>query len=246
MDVYGQRAFDVRCEWGPEAIPSVAPGCRVAIVIDVFSFTTCVDIAVARGAEILPFVFGRGPAAAAFARESGALLAGENPHGWSLVPASLERIDAGARLVLPSANGSSLSHALERLPLASGRPRILAGCLRNASAVASAARRIGGPICLIPAGERWKRDGSLRPCVEDLLGAGAIVAALGGERSPEARVAELSFRALAGELEGVLSSCISGLEKRSRQHERDIPLAAALDASRAVPELVEGVYRAAS
>jgi hypothetical protein len=54
----------------------------------------------------------------------------------------------------------------------------------------------------------------------------------------------VSFRALAGELERELSSCVSGLEKRSRQSERDIPLAAALDASRAVPELVDGVYRA--
>jgi hypothetical protein len=35
VDVYGQREFDVRCEWGPEAIPSVAPGCRVAIERDI-------------------------------------------------------------------------------------------------------------------------------------------------------------------------------------------------------------------
>src|SRR5688500_1832727 len=116
MDVHGQREFEVRCEWGPEAIENVAPGCRVAIVVDVFSFTTCVDLATARGAEILPFVWGQGPAAAAFARASGALLAGENPRGWSLRPSSLEGIDAGVRLVLPSPNGSALSDLLARAP----------------------------------------------------------------------------------------------------------------------------------
>ncbi len=241
MDVYGQREFEVRCEWGPEAVHSVAPGCRVAIVIDVFSFTTCVDIATARGAEVLPFVWGRGPAAAAVALASGALLAGENPRGWSLRPSSLEQIDAGVRLVLPSPNGSALTDALAREP---ARPRIFAACLRNRRAVAAAARSIGGPICVIPAGERWARDGSLRPCVEDLLGAGAIVAALGGERSPEAQMAEASFDAHARDLERVLSRCASGYEKRSKSLARDIELGAALDGSAAVPEHVDGAYRA--
>jgi 2-phosphosulfolactate phosphatase len=242
MDVFAQSEFEVRCEWGPEAIHSVAVGCRVAIVVDVLSFTTCVDIATSRGAEILPFVWGPGPAAAAFAREVGALLAGENPRAWSLRPASLEQIDAGVRLVLPSPNGSALTDALARRP---ERPRILAGCLRNRSAVAAAARRIGGPICVIPAGERWARDGSLRPCVEDLLGAGGIVAALGGDRSPEARIAEASFVAHAGDLERMLARCASGHEKRARNQERDIELAAALDVSATAAELIGGgAYRA--
>jgi 2-phosphosulfolactate phosphatase len=42
-----------QCEWGPIAVMALAPA-DVTIVVDVFSFTTCVDAAVSRGAAILP------------------------------------------------------------------------------------------------------------------------------------------------------------------------------------------------
>ena len=48
---------------------------------------------------------------------------------------------------------------------------MIAGGLRNAAAVAAAAARAGDVVGVIAAGERWP-DGSLRPAIEDLLGAG--------------------------------------------------------------------------
>ena len=65
------------------------------------------------------------------------------------------------RVVLPSPNGATLS-------LGASPGLVLAGCFRNAAAVAQAAQAIGKRVLLLPAGEQWP-DGFLQPC-QDLLG----------------------------------------------------------------------------
>src|SRR3546814_14704136 len=73
-----------------------------------------------------------------------------------------------------------------------------AGSLRNASAVAAAAQdaaaeSIRKRIAVIAAGEHWP-GGNLRPAIEDLLGAGAIIERLQGRPSPEARAARAAYQ----------------------------------------------------
>ena len=106
-----QARYDVRFEWGEAALRHVAAAHDVVIVVDVLSFSTCVDIACARGAAVLPFAH-KDARAEAFAREQHATLAGpRGGPGHSLSPASLLHIEAGTRLVLPSPNGSTLTLA---------------------------------------------------------------------------------------------------------------------------------------
>ena len=109
---------------------------------------------------------------------------------FSLAPSSLVDIPVGLRLVLPSPNGSSLA-----FQAMSTGAIVVAGCLRNALTVARWAQSVGRRITVVPAGERWP-DGSLRPAIEDLLGAGAILTQLNGHRSPEANLAAVAFDAL--------------------------------------------------
>ena len=117
-----------------------------------------------------------------------------------------------------------------------GSTPTLAGCLRNARVVATAARQYGKRIAVIPAGERWP-DGSLRPAFEDLIGAGAILSYLQGNMSPNAIAAVAAFQAASPNLEAMLKQCGSGVELIERGFEKDIELAAELDVSECVPVL---------
>ena len=82
----------------------------------------------------------------------------------------------------------------------------MAGCLRNCEAVAHFAQSYGSRISVIPAGERWE-DGSLRPAIEDLVGAGAILSYLEGRLSPEAEAAMAVFHGLKDNLVTALRGC---------------------------------------
>jgi 2-phosphosulfolactate phosphatase len=233
-----QLVYGVRLEWGREGAALLAAECAVVIVVDVLSFSTAVDVAVGRGAAVLPLRSAeRDPSV-----PPDVLCAGpRGGAGPSLSPASLVELTAGTRLALPSPNGATLCASVA----ASGAV-LLAGCLRNASAVAAAARAIGGPVGIVPAGERWPDD-TMRVAAEDALGAGAIAAALpAAGRSPEAElaVAQLAVAREQG-LGDVLAATSSGRELRAEGFAVDVELAAALDVSTAVPRLRDGLLQGA-
>ncbi|MGH3998980.1 MAG: 2-phosphosulfolactate phosphatase [Pseudonocardiaceae bacterium] len=244
-----QHAYAVRLEWGPvgaEAIGAV----DIAVVVDVLSFTTTLTVAVERGIEVFPFVWGD-DRAAAYAREHDAVLAVQRrdaaPGEPSLSPASLRDVEDCRRLVLPSPNGSTISSLL------SGSGATVVGAsLRNRLAVADwlAPRRAdGATIAFIPSGERWP-DGTLRPAVEDLWGAGAVLAGLEragldpDDLSPEASMARDAFR--AADLPNALHACASGRELTGKGYADDVVLAAQMDTASVVPLLRGRSFRAAT
>jgi 2-phosphosulfolactate phosphatase len=228
--IFDQAEYDLRCEWGPAGIQALAAATDALIVVDVLSFSTAVDIAVSRGASALPYRW-RDDSAAVFAKSKGALLASHRSAGYSLSPASLQSIPAGAALVLPSPNGSALCTM-------AGAATTFTACLRNCRAVASRACACGSHIAVIPAGEQWT-DGTLRPAIEDLIGAGAVLASLPGRPSPEAETAIAAFERFQHSLHDALTRSASGKELLARGFARDVELAAEYAVSAAAPLLKE-------
>lgn len=238
LEPFDQSKFDVRCEWGPRGVELMAPTCDAVVIVDVLSFSTCVDVATARGASVLPYRW-MDASAGQYAGAMGAVLA-QKRHagtGFSLSPASLQQVEPGTKIVLPSPNGAALS-------LATGDTPTFAGCLRNAGAVAKAAAACGSRIAVICAGERWPHDQSLRPALEDLAGAGAIIAALAGSKSPYAEAAAAVFAQMKDRLEEKLSASGSGRELVEQGFAEDVVIAAQLNVSAVAPRLRGDVYLA--
>ncbi len=253
---HDQSAHSVRMEWGPTGALAVAADVRV--VVDVLSFTTTLGIAIDRGITVLPYVWkderAREYAAArdahlAIGRLEARGLGSDRPAEISLSPAEMvtAELRGVTRVVLPSPNGSAICFAL-----AGTGASVVAASLRNATAVAvhlAPLLRDGASCTVVAAGERWP-DGTLRPCVEDLWGAGAVIAGLVDlgvtGLSPEACVAEQSFRAIRPDLTAELRACASGVELVAAGYADDVEVASRLDASSVVPVLVgEGFVDAA-
>lgn len=235
MEPFDQHDADCRCDWGVLGLDSLAPA-DVVIVVDVLSFSTCVDVAIGRGATILPFRW-KDASAADFASVHGADIAG--PRGaarYSLSPASFLSAPAGLRCVLPSPNGATIT-----LRAAETGAVVLTGCLRNAGAISAAAALLGRTFNVCPAGERWP-DGSLRVAVEDWLGAGAILRALPGRKSAEAMAAIGLFESRQHATAEMLAASGSGRELVLQGFEADVALAAQIDVSNHAPRLQDGEF----
>lgn len=234
--IYNQHEFDIKFEWGLQGVKQLAPVSDVIIIVDVLSFSTCVDIATGNGARVYPYQW-KDASAVDYAQSINAVLADytrKYADGYSLSPSSLTNIPAGTKLVLPSPNGSSLS-------LATGHTKTICACLRNAEAVAGYAMSMATNIAVIAAGEQWE-DKTLRPAVEDLLGAGAVISYLRGSLSPESKAALSVFLAAENNLLGELLTCSSGKELIERGFKNDVYLAGDFNVSKTVPVLRDGAY----
>ncbi len=236
-----QQLYRVRLTWGAEGARRLAPDSDVVVIVDVLSFSTAVDVAVGRGAAVIPWRW-RDDSARLRANAIGATLAvsrrdssPEQP--YSLSPASLERIPAGTRLVLPSPNGSTLATVA-----AESGAIVLAACLRNATAVGLTAHQLGRRVTVVAAGERWPDGDGWRPALEDEVGAGAILDALGSDPSPEAWLAAASFRAAGEQVATLIADSESGRELRDGGYPDDVEIATAHDVSQCVPRLVDGEF----
>ncbi|GGF28897.1 2-phosphosulfolactate phosphatase [Williamsia phyllosphaerae] len=239
-------------DWGAAGARHLPREVGVAVVVDVLSFTTTVGVACERGMTVLPYQYAY-DSAQDFADDHDAVLATRRDRrdrhdrtSISLSPESIRRcVDPPRRLVLPSPNGSTIS----RLLRADGHA-VIAASLRNADAVAAHVQRDHPDtvVAVIAAGEQWE-DGSLRPAVEDLWGAGAVLDALAQrgrtDLSPEAWATVHAWRGVAVGASEALHDTVSGRELEALGFVDDVRVAGEIGASEVVPVMDGENYLAA-
>lgn len=227
-----QNRFDVRCEWGADAIEYLYESTDVFIIVDVLSFSTCVEVATSKGATIIPYKY-KDESAKSFAAEKNAELAVHRtePGQFSLSPVSMFTAEKGMRIVLPSPNGATLSI------MCAGKIT-LCGSFRNAKSVAELSQRLGKTVTVISAGEKWP-NGNIRFALEDALGAGAILSYMNGSFSPEATALRNLWVDTQEHLFNVLQECTSGNELITRSSEQDIDIASEVNITSNVPILTD-------
>jgi 2-phosphosulfolactate phosphatase len=214
---------------------------RAVVVFDVLRATTTMTAALAAGIKEIQ-VFGDvasvREAAARATGEPRPLLCGEvqalMPPGFDLgnSPGALDpALHKGKTLFMSTTNGTRAIIAAREAKL------LLIGALVNASAVARAVMASGPDVTLLCAGTNGKA------AVEDAIGAGAVIDAIGGEaaqlESDVARMALRLFRGARNDLRGAIGEGAGGRNVIAAGLNQDIDFAARLDRFDAVGR-VEG------
>ncbi len=241
VDVFDQTSYRIRFEWGAEGVRQLAPRSQVVVIVDVLSFTTCVDVAVSRDAVVFPYRY-KDDSAIEFAQSVGALFAGKRGQVPSLSPNSLLSLAPHSRLVLPSPNGSTCTVVARE-----SQVPVLAGCLRNAQAISEFIHRQypSAAVAVIACGEQWP-NGMLRPAIEDFIGAGAVLSQFDpAELSPEAKMAAGAYEQVARDVSTTVAECSSGRELAAAGFPEDVAMASELNVSRTVAIFEDGAYRRA-
>lgn len=220
---------------------------QVCIVVDVLRASSTIVTILERGAQEVLLAPTIAEARRLHRELPGYLLCGEEgglpPPGFDYgnSPSEFSALDLkGQRFILCTSNGT------RAIAAAAGAPLVLVGCLVNATAVASAARREaaarGLAIAVVCAGE----EGGSTFAAEDALGAGAIVDAIvdPGRRSPtaleltdETRAALEQYHAQRGREEAALRETAHGRDLLALGLEQDLAFCAQRDRFTLVPRL---------
>jgi 2-phosphosulfolactate phosphatase len=238
-DVFAQSPYRCRLDWGRHGARAAAERQDILVIVDTFSFSTAVVTAVQGGGLVYPCAEDEQPGV--LAQRIGGEVAVRRKDvpakgRFSLSPLTYLHLAPGTRIVLASPNGATCSRYARAVPF------LFVGALVNAEAVATAVSYLLDTtdrcVTIIACGERWRppaADGALRVALEDYLGAGAILASLRYEQSPEARVCASAFTHSRHDIAALLWECGSGRELRGIGFPEDVRHAAQLNSYDAVP-----------
>ena len=244
-DVFAQSPYRCRLDWGRHGARAAAERQDILVIVDTLSFSTAVVTAVQRGGLVYPCAADEAPGA--LAQRIGGEVAVRRKDvpargRFSLSPLTYLHLAPGTRIVLASPNGATCSRYARAVPC------LFVGALVNAEAVATVVSHLLDTtdhcVTILACGERWQppsADGALRIALEDYLGAGAILASLRQEQSPEARVCAGAFTHSQRDIAALLWECGSGRELRAMGFPEDVRHAAQLNSYDAVP-VMRGEY----
>jgi 2-phosphosulfolactate phosphatase len=238
-DLFAQSPYRCRLDWGRHGARAAVERQDILVIVDTLSFSTAVVTAVQRGGLVYPCAEDEAPGALA-QRISGEVAVRRRDvparGRFSLSPLTYLHLAPGTRIVLASPNGATCSRYARAVPF------LFIGALVNAEAVATVVSHLldttNRCVTIIACGERWQPptvDGALRIALEDYLGAGAILASLRHEHSPEARVCAGAFTHSRHDIATLLWECGSGRELRAMGFPEDVRHAAQLNSYDAIP-----------
>lgn len=240
--MFNQSPYACRVEWGIRGAREAAERGDIIIIVDVLSFSSTVISALRNGAIIYPYppnLDGKSFAEQVDAEYILGRAEAARIGKPTLSPVSFKEEHLNKKYVLSSLNGAFCTW------IASEVPALLIGSLLNASSVSAVANRLRlqsqANITVVPCGERWddvrENENSLRPSIEDYLGAGAILSYLDGEKSPEAEVCMGAFQNAKGKINELIWECGSGRELRQKGFAEDVKHCSRLNVYQTVPLL---------
>ncbi|MFP7299227.1 2-phosphosulfolactate phosphatase [Neobacillus niacini] len=245
--MFDQSPYTCRVEWGRRGAREAAERGDIIIIVDVLSFSSTVVSALHYDAVIYPYPpnldgkeYAKNINAEFILGRSEAAKAGKP----TLSPVSFNEKHRNKKFVLTSLNGAFCTW------IASKVPALLIGSLLNAASVAEVCNQLrlqkNASITVIPCGELWsdgkEEEDTLRPAIEDYLGAGAILSYLEGEKSPEAEVCIGAFQQAKPKLTQFIWDCGSGRELREKGFEADVGHCSLLNAYQTVPILKDNHF----